>query len=199
MAQQMQMKPVAGLILFLNLCMYAIVLGIGSWAMNQAIDHGFIIGMFIQIPIQVLPYFSLTLMECNRSRIASSCSFLTCVLPNGKCRHRVLCDVCHARWSGWNCSSPGWIQPSSVLGCWQSICWCFCCQHCMDSYSSYHGVMKLSQLMLSPYWDSRIKVDYVSSILFSQIWMQRDWAALKKFPTGEPDEKFSSVEQLYII
>jgi len=39
-----QMKPIATLLLVLNFCMYAIVLGIGGWAMNRAIDHGFIIG-----------------------------------------------------------------------------------------------------------------------------------------------------------
>lgn len=39
-----QMKPVATLLLGLNFCMYVIVLGIGGWAMNRAIDHGFIIG-----------------------------------------------------------------------------------------------------------------------------------------------------------
>ena len=38
------MKPIAALLLFLNFCMYVIVLGIGGWAMNRAIDHGFIIG-----------------------------------------------------------------------------------------------------------------------------------------------------------
>jgi len=32
------------LLLVLNFCMYVIVLGIGGWAMNRAIDHGFIIG-----------------------------------------------------------------------------------------------------------------------------------------------------------
>ena len=42
-----QMKPIATLLLGLNFCMYAIVLGIGGWAMNRAIDHGFIIGMKI--------------------------------------------------------------------------------------------------------------------------------------------------------
>ena len=39
-----QMKPVASLLLVLNFCMYVIVLGIGGWAMNRAIDHGFEIG-----------------------------------------------------------------------------------------------------------------------------------------------------------
>lgn len=39
-----QLKSVAGLLLVLNFCMYVIVLGIGGWAMNRAIDHGFIIG-----------------------------------------------------------------------------------------------------------------------------------------------------------
>ncbi|CAN1230413.1 Membrane protein PM19L, partial [Linum grandiflorum] len=38
-----QMKSVATLLLVLNFCMYVIVLGIGGWAMNRAIDYGFII------------------------------------------------------------------------------------------------------------------------------------------------------------
>jgi uncharacterized sodium:solute symporter family permease YidK len=38
------MKSIATLLLGLNFCMYVIVLGIGAWAMNRAIDHGFIIG-----------------------------------------------------------------------------------------------------------------------------------------------------------
>lgn len=41
-----QMKSVAGLLLILNFCMYVVVLGIGGWAMNRAIDHGFIIGIY---------------------------------------------------------------------------------------------------------------------------------------------------------
>lgn len=39
-----QMKSVASLLLLLNFCMYVIILGIGGWAMNRAINHGFIIG-----------------------------------------------------------------------------------------------------------------------------------------------------------
>lgn len=39
------MKPVATLLLVLNFCMFVIILGIGGWAMNRAIDHGFIIGI----------------------------------------------------------------------------------------------------------------------------------------------------------
>lgn len=39
-----QMKPVASLLLVLNFCMYVVVLGIGGWAMNFAIDNGFVIG-----------------------------------------------------------------------------------------------------------------------------------------------------------
>lgn len=42
-----QLKPVAYLLLLLNFCMYAIVLGIGAWAMNRALNHGFIIGNVI--------------------------------------------------------------------------------------------------------------------------------------------------------
>lgn len=38
------MKSIATLLLVLNFCMYVIVIGIGAWAMNRAIDHGFIIG-----------------------------------------------------------------------------------------------------------------------------------------------------------
>lgn len=38
------MKSAASLLMVLNFCMYAIVLGIGSWAMNRAIHYGFEIG-----------------------------------------------------------------------------------------------------------------------------------------------------------
>ncbi|ESW31513.1 hypothetical protein PHAVU_002G244300 [Phaseolus vulgaris] len=52
-----QMKPIATLLLGLNFCMYAIVLGIGGWAMNRAIDHGFIIGPQLKLPAHFSPLF----------------------------------------------------------------------------------------------------------------------------------------------
>lgn len=39
------MKPVAGLLLVLNFCMYVIVAAVGGWAINHAINYGFFIGM----------------------------------------------------------------------------------------------------------------------------------------------------------
>ena len=48
-------KPVAGFILLLNFCMYAIVCGIAGWALNRAIDHH-IITVGIPLPS---PYTSL--------------------------------------------------------------------------------------------------------------------------------------------
>ncbi|MBA0565522.1 hypothetical protein Golob_010391, partial [Gossypium lobatum] len=51
------MKPVAGLLLFLNFCMYVIVLGIGGWAVNKAIDHGFIIGPDFELPAHFSPIY----------------------------------------------------------------------------------------------------------------------------------------------
>ncbi|CAK7350302.1 unnamed protein product [Dovyalis caffra] len=52
-----QMKQVSRLLLVLNLCMYVIVLGIGSWAMNRAIDHGFIIGPDFSLPAHFSPIY----------------------------------------------------------------------------------------------------------------------------------------------
>ncbi|KAA3478125.1 AWPM-19-like family protein [Gossypium australe] len=52
-----QMKPVAALLLFLNFCMYVIVLGIGAWAMNRAIDYGFIIGPGFKLPAHFSPIY----------------------------------------------------------------------------------------------------------------------------------------------
>ncbi|KAJ4849960.1 hypothetical protein Tsubulata_004852 [Turnera subulata] len=52
-----QMKSVASLLLVLNFCMYAIVLGIGGWAMNRAIDYGFIIGPDFQLPAHFSPIY----------------------------------------------------------------------------------------------------------------------------------------------
>ncbi|KAF7840401.1 membrane protein PM19L-like [Senna tora] len=52
-----QMKQVATLLLGLNFCMYVIVLGIGGWAMNRAIDHGFIIGPGLDLPAHFSPIY----------------------------------------------------------------------------------------------------------------------------------------------
>ncbi|GER24562.1 AWPM-19-like family protein [Striga asiatica] len=49
------LKPIAGLLLVLNLCMYTTVLGIGSWAINRAINHGFIIGPGFDLPEHFSP------------------------------------------------------------------------------------------------------------------------------------------------
>ena len=38
------MRPVAGLLLVLNFCMYIIVAAVGGWAINHAINYGFFIG-----------------------------------------------------------------------------------------------------------------------------------------------------------
>ncbi|CAG7894793.1 membrane protein PM19L [Brassica rapa] len=56
MAEQ-QMKPVASLLLLLNFCMYAIVLGIGAWSMNKAISHGFPIGADFSLPAHFSPIY----------------------------------------------------------------------------------------------------------------------------------------------
>ncbi|OIT21254.1 membrane protein PM19L-like [Nicotiana tabacum] len=52
-----QLKPVASLLLVLNFCMYAVVLGIAGWAMNFAIDHGFIIGADFDLPAHFSPIY----------------------------------------------------------------------------------------------------------------------------------------------
>lgn len=44
MAENSGLRPVAALLLVLNFCMYVIVAAIGGWALNVAIDRGFIIG-----------------------------------------------------------------------------------------------------------------------------------------------------------
>ncbi|XP_057949008.1 membrane protein PM19L-like [Malania oleifera] len=57
MANGGELKQVAGLLLGLNFCMYVIVLGIGAWAMNRAIDHGFIIGPGFDLPAHFSPIY----------------------------------------------------------------------------------------------------------------------------------------------
>ncbi|KGN65936.2 membrane protein PM19L [Cucumis sativus] len=52
-----QMKSFATLLLLLNFCMYVIILGIGGWAMNKAIDHGFIIGPGLRLPAHFSPIY----------------------------------------------------------------------------------------------------------------------------------------------
>uniref|UniRef100_A0A7C9DXH3 Uncharacterized protein n=1 Tax=Opuntia streptacantha TaxID=393608 RepID=A0A7C9DXH3_OPUST len=51
------MKPAASLLLVLNFCMYVVILGIGGWAMNRAIDHGFIIGPGLTLPAHFSPIY----------------------------------------------------------------------------------------------------------------------------------------------
>ncbi|KAG1347058.1 membrane protein PM19L [Cocos nucifera] len=50
-------KPIASLLLFLNLCMYAIVAAISGWALNVAIDRGFTIGPSLALPAHFSPVF----------------------------------------------------------------------------------------------------------------------------------------------
>ncbi|KAH0452977.1 hypothetical protein IEQ34_017301 [Dendrobium chrysotoxum] len=44
------LKPLASLLLVLNFSMYAIVAACGGWALNYAIDWGFIIGPELVLP-----------------------------------------------------------------------------------------------------------------------------------------------------
>ncbi|KAG6419324.1 hypothetical protein SASPL_121541 [Salvia splendens] len=59
MAPPLQNLPL--LLLCLNFCMYAIVVGIGAWSINRAIDHSFIIGNTYQNSTHSISLFSLTL------------------------------------------------------------------------------------------------------------------------------------------
>lgn len=52
-----QLKPVAAGLLFLNLCMYIIVASIGGWALDKAINHGFIIDVGLVLPAHFSPIF----------------------------------------------------------------------------------------------------------------------------------------------
>ncbi|XP_059669313.1 membrane protein PM19L-like [Cornus florida] len=50
-------QSIASLLLVLNFCMYFIVSGIGGWALNRAIDHGFIIGPAYHLPAHFSPVY----------------------------------------------------------------------------------------------------------------------------------------------
>ncbi|EPS60342.1 hypothetical protein M569_14462, partial [Genlisea aurea] len=47
----------AMLLLFLNFTMFTIILGIGGWSINSAIDHGFIIGPEFPLPAKFTPLY----------------------------------------------------------------------------------------------------------------------------------------------
>ncbi|RAL49736.1 unnamed protein product [Cuscuta campestris] len=57
MAEGGQRKPVAAFLLVLNFCMHVVLLAIGGWAMNKAIDHGFIIDTGLKLPANFSPIF----------------------------------------------------------------------------------------------------------------------------------------------
>ncbi|KAL5720369.1 hypothetical protein ACHQM5_004644 [Ranunculus cassubicifolius] len=52
-----QLKPLAGLLLVLNFCMYVIVASIAGWALNWAINYGFIIGPDLNLPAHFSPLY----------------------------------------------------------------------------------------------------------------------------------------------
>ncbi|XP_057764251.1 membrane protein PM19L-like [Salvia miltiorrhiza] len=52
-----RLRKAAHVLLYLNLCMYATVLGIGGWAMNRAIDHGFLIDKGFDLPAHFSPIY----------------------------------------------------------------------------------------------------------------------------------------------
>ncbi|CAN4091878.1 unnamed protein product [Withania somnifera] len=79
-----QLKPVATLLLVLNFCMYVIVLGIGGWAMNYGIDHGFIIGPRFNLPAHFSPIY----------------------FPMGNAATGFFCCVCFNFWCCWSCIIP---------------------------------------------------------------------------------------------
>ncbi|XP_019169246.1 PREDICTED: uncharacterized protein LOC109165082 [Ipomoea nil] len=57
MANGSSLRSVASLLLLLHFCMYVVVLAIGGWAMNIAIDHGFIIGRELELPAHFSPIY----------------------------------------------------------------------------------------------------------------------------------------------
>ncbi|CAN6445511.1 unnamed protein product [Victoria cruziana] len=50
-------KGIASILMFLNFCMYAIICAIGGWAVNDAIERGFIIGPGLVLPAHFSPVF----------------------------------------------------------------------------------------------------------------------------------------------
>ncbi|GAB2224794.1 hypothetical protein Droror1_Dr00005571 [Drosera rotundifolia] len=50
-------KPAVTGLLLLNFCMYVVVLCIAGWAVNRAIDHGFLIGSGLQLPAHFSPIY----------------------------------------------------------------------------------------------------------------------------------------------
>ncbi|KAL8229843.1 hypothetical protein R6Q57_014743 [Mikania cordata] len=48
-------RSIASLLMILNFAMYVTLLGLGGWAMNRAIDEGFIIGQSLQLPEHFSP------------------------------------------------------------------------------------------------------------------------------------------------
>nr|XP_043626651.1 membrane protein PM19L-like [Erigeron canadensis] len=51
------MRSVASFLMILNFAMYVTLLGLGGWAMNRAIDHGFIIGSGFALPAHFSPIY----------------------------------------------------------------------------------------------------------------------------------------------
>ncbi|XP_076951414.1 membrane protein PM19L-like [Bidens hawaiensis] len=50
-------RSMASLLMILNFAMYIALLGLGGWAMNQAIDEGFFIGPTLELPAHFSPIY----------------------------------------------------------------------------------------------------------------------------------------------
>ncbi|XP_047943899.1 membrane protein PM19L-like [Salvia hispanica] len=57
MASSSPLQNLPLLLLCLNFCMYAIVVGIGAWSINRAIDHSFIIEKGFVLPAHFSPIY----------------------------------------------------------------------------------------------------------------------------------------------
>ncbi|GAB4831554.1 hypothetical protein Ancab_005565 [Ancistrocladus abbreviatus] len=76
------MRPAATFLLLLNFCMYVVILGIGGWAMDKAIDHGFLIGKIFCHPSASVCRCDFLLMRM-RARISASSTLSPIYFPIG--------------------------------------------------------------------------------------------------------------------
>lgn len=121
-----------------------------------------------------------------RSRIKTASTLFTLILPNGKCFHWILCNICFACWSGWCCISNIRNQSYPVMDCWELAICSFSCYHGLDSHTPGHGVIIFSLFFTH---SQKLIMQYCFTYLawtkFMQLCLERDWASCQKCTSGK--------------
>lgn len=153
-------KPLAFMLLFLNLIMYIIVAAIAGWVLNYGIDEtphegklssfkGFVglnltegMSVLRNLTVKLLIVFDVSCALGSVGIVDTSSTFSN-ILSSWKPGHRILCHLLSHRWSCRHCHFTHWLTRSLDGDFGQLIVSCSFFHHYLGSHTSGHGVITL--------------------------------------------------------